>query len=140
MKLFSGAEYLMIDAATHFGLDKKTFEERIEWTKANLLDLELMLPYAKEKPLYLKSVYAIRDTQASIPTGHLVEFDSCASGIQIMSAVMGCKIGAMNTGLVNPTKMPDAYSTLTDHMKQDLGYVIDVSRDDAKQALMTLIQ
>lgn len=138
MKCFSGTQYLMIDAATQFGLSKSTFEERIEWTKTNLNNLESLLPLAKDKPLYLKAVNAIRDTQAGKPTGHMVGLDSCSSGIQIMSAVMGCKTGAINTGLVNPDVMPDAYTTCTDIMKANLGFMDDVSRDDAKAAIMTL--
>lgn len=137
MKRFTGCEYLMIDAANSFGLDKLTFEKRIEWCKANLTNLEQLLPVAKNKSLFAKAVFAIRDTQAGIPTGHLVELDACSSGIQLMSAVMGCKIGALNTGLIDPNVMPDAYTTCTELMKANLGYSIDISRDDAKQALMT---
>lgn len=137
MKLFTGCQYLMIDAASHFGLDKITFEERIEWCKTNLNQLESLLPFAKKPDLFLKTIYAIRDTQNGIPTGHLVEFDAVASGIQLMSALMGCKTGAMNTGLIDPDVMPDAYSTLTERMKTHLGYSVDVSRDDAKQSMMT---
>ena len=137
LKLFTGCQYLMIDAASHFGLDKITFEKRIEWCKSNLNQLESLLPNAKKPDLFLKTVYAIRDTQAGIPTGHLCELDSCSSGIQLMSALMGCKTGATNTGLSDPDVMPDAYSTLTDRMKAHLGYSVDVSRDDAKQAMMT---
>lgn len=128
-------QWLMIDAATQFGI-KGTFEKRIDWTKTNLDILESLLPNAKEKPLYLKAVYAIRDTQAGKPTGHLVGLDASSSGIQIMSAVMGCKTGALNTGIVDPDKMPDAYTACTETMKRILGYSIDVSREDAKQALM----
>jgi len=123
---FTGCEYLMIDAANNFGHDKLTFEKRIEWCKANLTNLEALLPNAKNKPLFLKSVYAIRDTQAGIPTGHLVELDACSSGIQLMSAVMGCKIGAMNTGLIDPDVMPNAPTTLVSHMKIHLGYSVEI--------------
>ena len=139
LKLFTGCQYLMIDAASHFGLDKITFEERIEWCKTNLNQLESLLPFAKKPDLFLKTVYAIRDTQNGIPTGHLCELDSCSSGIQLMSALMGCRDGAMNTGLIDPDVMPDAYSTLTERMKAHLGYSVDISRDDAKAALMVFM-
>jgi hypothetical protein len=134
-KRYSGADYLMINAAEFYGI-KGTFEERINWCKTNLNNLESLVPTSKKPPLFLKTVYAIRDTQAGIPIGHLVELDACSSGIQLMSVVMGCKIGAMNTGLVNPDVMPDAYTTCTEHMISELGYSIEVKRDDAKKALM----
>ncbi len=56
--------------------------------------------------------------------------------LQIMSAVMGCYQGALNTGLINPNIMPDAYTTCTDNMRSALGFMEDVSRDDAKAAVM----
>ena len=31
MKAYSGIDYLKIDVANNFGLDKKQFEERIDW-------------------------------------------------------------------------------------------------------------
>lgn len=136
MKHYTGAQYLMIDAASHFGLDKITFEERIDWCKSNLNQLESLLPSAKKPDLFLKAVYAIRDTQAGIPTGHLCELDSCSSGIQLMSALMGCKTGAMNTGLIDPDVMPNAPTKLVERMKHHLGFSIDIERDDAKDALM----
>lgn len=137
MKSYSGCEYLMIDAATQFGLSKDIFEDRIKWTRDNLNNLENLLPQSKEKALYLKAVNVIRDTQAGKPIGHLVGLDASSSGLQIMSAVMGCYDGAMNTGLINPHVMPDAYTTCTDKMRSNLGYMEHVDRDDAKQAIMT---
>lgn len=137
MKSYTGAEYLMIDAATQFGLSKVTFEERIEWTKANLANLENLLPDAKEKPLYLKAVYAIRDTQAGKPTGHLVGLDASSSGLQIMSACMGCYAGAKATGLIDPDQMPWAYKYCTDLMQELVGQSIKAEMDDVKQAVMT---
>ena len=80
MRTYTGCEYLMIDAATNFGLSKVTFEERIQWTKDNLNTLESLLPDAKDKPLYLKAVNAIRDTQAGKAIGHMVGLDASSSG------------------------------------------------------------
>lgn len=79
---FTGWEWLLIDAAGHFGLDKLTFDERIEWAEANLNDLEALLPQADKKtqPLYLKAVQAIRKAQNKVPTGHLVGVDAVCSG------------------------------------------------------------
>jgi hypothetical protein len=138
MEKFTGWEYLLIDAANHFGHDKLLFKERIQWVKDNLHQLENMADEADKKPLYLKAVMAIRKAQQGIPTGHLVGFDATCSGIQVMSALTGCKAGAEATGLVNPDVRADAYTTVTEVMNQILGGVgVSVSRDRAKQALMT---
>lgn len=138
MEKFTGFEYLCIDAANQFGLDKKLFNERIDWAKAHLDKLESMVGDADNKPLFVKAVMAIRKAQQGIPTGHLVGFDASCSGIQIMSAITGCKAGAEATGLVNPNVRADAYTTCTKVMNDILGGVgVSVSRSDAKKALMT---
>ena len=39
-KYMSGWEYMCIDVANYYGLDKKLFEERIKWVYDNIKDLE----------------------------------------------------------------------------------------------------
>ena len=80
MITFTGFEYLLIDAANNFGLDKLRFEDRIQWARDNLDHLEDLLDQAETKPLYLKAVMAIRKAQAGQPTGHLVAMDATCSG------------------------------------------------------------
>lgn len=137
MQTFSGWEYLLIDAANQFGLDKLLFEERIQWATANLNSLEAQADKAETKPLYLKAVMAIRKAQKGLPTGHLVGFDAVCSGVQIMSVLTGCVAGATATGLVDPKVRADAYTTTTAVMEQILGGTVSVSRKHAKDALMT---
>lgn len=140
MKTFTGWQYMLIDLANHFGLDKLLFEERIQWAEANLHNLEQLADQAETKPLYLKAVMAIRKAQKGLPTGHLVGLDACCSGVQIMSAMTGCVEGARSTGMIDPGVRADAYAQTTVIMNQELahqGLSVNVSRKDAKQALMT---
>lgn len=142
MKTFTGWEYLLIDAANQFGLDKMLFEERIQWAEDHLHELEELADEAEKKtrPLYIKAVQAIRKAQRGEPTGHLVGFDGVCSGIQIMSAITGCIEGAKATGLVDTGERPDAYTRTTNLMNEILaqqGLAVTVSRNDAKKALMT---
>lgn len=137
MKFYTGAEWLMIDAASHFGHDKLTFEKRIEWTKTNLNKLESLVDEAETKPLYYKAVLAIRKAQAGLPTGHLVGVDASCSGIQLMSVLTGCVQGANATGLVDPNRRADAYTDTTEAMNRYLVGMQPVSRKDAKRAVMT---
>lgn len=138
MQTFTGFEYLMIDCANHYGLDKELFETRIQWVKDNMDTLESHADKADKKPLFVKAVMAIRKAQAGIPTGHLVGFDATCSGIQVMSALTGCKAGAEATGLVDPNKRADAYTSCTELMNEILGGEgISVPRKKAKTALMT---
>ena len=137
MNFYSGFQYLLIDAATQFGHDKLTFEERMAWATGALPVLEQLIDDAETKPLYIKAVQAIRKAQAGIPTGHLVGVDGTCSGIQMMSVLTGCEAGATATGLVDPNVRADAYTTCTEVMNGILGGNLVVDRKDAKQALMT---
>jgi hypothetical protein len=137
---YTGWQYLLIDLANHYGLDKLLFEERIQWATDNLANLEQLADQAETKPLYLKAVMAIRKAQQGLPTGHLVGLDACCSGVQIMSALTGCVEGARSTGMIDPGVRADAYSRTTEVMNTELaqhGLSVNVSRKDAKQALMT---
>jgi hypothetical protein len=141
MKLYSAFEWILIDIATQKGLDKCTFEERIQWTKDNIKDLEKFFSEEwKEKPLYIKAVMALRDVQKGKPTGHMVGVDASASGMQIMSALTGCIKGAEATGLINPDVRADVYTEATKVMNKVLhehGLSVSVDRADMKRALMT---
>lgn len=141
MQRFTGWQYLLIDVANQYGLDKELFETRIEWATKNLDKLEELASTADNKPLFLKACMAIRKAQQGIPSGHLVGFDGVCSGMQIMSALTGCLAGAEATGMVDPNKRADAYTAVTEAMNALLGNQgsdqIKVKRSDAKKATMT---
>jgi hypothetical protein len=137
MTHYTGWQWLLIDAATQFGLDKLTFEERMAWTNGALSVLEQLTSEAETQPLYIKAVQAIRKAQQGIPTGHLVGVDGTCSGIQMMSVLTGCEAGARATGLIDPNVRADAYTSCTEQMSVILGGNLVVERSDAKQALMT---
>lgn len=137
MEKFTGWQYLLIDVANNYGLDKELFGDRIQWAESNLDHLESLAPQADNKPRFLKSCMAIRQAQRREPSGHLVGFDAVCSGIQIMSALTGCVAGATATGLVNPKVRADAYTQTTQVMNSLLGGGLTVPRQDAKDALMT---
>lgn len=140
MKQFNPMQYLAIDIANHFGLDKLNYEDRIDWVKTNIDDLEQFTSTADEPLLYAKAVHAFRQVQQGLPVGHAVAFDAACSGLQIMSVLMRCKSGCYLTGLIDPNKRIDAYSMITDAMNEELskqGKQVSVSRKDAKKAIMT---
>lgn len=141
MKNYTGWQWLLIDAANHYGMDKRTFEERIHWAESMLAQpapyFEMKAPLAETKPLFIKAVQAIRKAQQRIPTGHRVGIDACCSGIQVMSALTGCIEGARSTGMVDPDVRADAYGRTTEVMNGILGGNFAISRKDAKRATMT---
>ena len=79
MQKFSGVDYLKIDIANHYALDKKLWEERIQWVNDNIDNLESLVPDdPKTKFLYLKAVNVLRNIDK--PTGFIMALDSTASG------------------------------------------------------------
>mgnify|MGYP006432759577 CR=1 FL=1 len=138
MEYFTGWEYLLIDVANQYGLDKKLFHKRIEWAEAYLDTLENYISEADDPEMYQKAVMAVRQVQQGKPTGHLVGFDAVCSGMQVMSAVMACENGCESTGLINPNERADAYTKTTDAMSNILGSQITVDRASVKDATMTL--
>lgn len=137
MKMYSGWNWLLIDAANNHGHDKLRFEERIEWAETHLSNLENLSDQAETKPLFIKAVMAIRKAQQGIPTGHMVAVDAVCSGVQLMSVLTGCVAGARATGLIDKGVRADAYNSLTEAMNVILGGGLTVPRKDAKAALMT---
>lgn len=139
MDRFTGWQYLLIDAANAYGLDKLEFEPRISWAENALPMLEQLYVTCPKKtlPLFVKATIAIRKAQKGIPTGHLVGFDAVCSGMQIMSVLTGCEAGAKATGLIDKDRRPDAYTDVTKAMNSLLGITMAVDRDDAKSATMT---
>lgn len=139
-KTFTGLEYLAIDVANAYGLDKLPFDARILWVKYNQDTLETLAIEAEEPHLYNKAVAHLRKALKGLPSGHAVALDSCASGLQLMSVMTGCKSGCYMTGLIDPDKRMDAYSLVTGHMNDLLGDAsVLVPRKDAKDAVMTTL-
>lgn len=138
-KQFNPMQYLAIDIANHYGLDKKNYEDRIEWVKTNEKYLEDFENQAEEPVLFHKAVNALRKVQSGKPVGHAVALDSASSGLQIMSAVMRCKDGASMTGLIDPDNRVDAYTIITERMNEKLNGKVQVTRKDAKRAIMTFL-
>ena len=134
---YSGLNYLQIDIANHYGygLDKKSFEDRIIWVNTNNNELENLAEHAEDPARYTAAVMAYRDTQNGIPTGYLVGLDACASGIQVLSTLTGCKVGCKNTGLTGEDR-EDIYSTVTAVMNDLLDSNVQHSKKIVKKATM----
>ena len=79
-KQFTPLEYLYIEIANEYGKDKITYNQRIQWVKDHMDDLESLQVKAKEPSCYEAAVIALRDVQAGLPTGALVRLDAVSSG------------------------------------------------------------
>ena len=88
MKEFNPMQYLAIDIANQYGLNKENFETRIQWVKNNINCLEEYTDEAEEPLLYYKAVKALRDAQAGKPIVYNV-FNRL-SGIKILRKLYYC--------------------------------------------------
>lgn len=121
MQTFTPFEYLMIAIANAQGLDKKLFEERIEWTKSNGKHLRNFIDDAEDKPKYVRCVMELeRLLSGQTKSNLMIGLDATASQLQMMSALCGCHKSAYNVNLIDPTKRLDVYMSLLNAMNQYL--------------------
>lgn len=137
MQNLTGFEYLLVDVANQAGHDKLLWDQRTQWAYDNFAALEVLETPAKERPLYLKAVMAIRAAQRGEDIGHLVGLDACNSGAQIMSALTGCIAGAEATNLIMTGTRRDGYTEVTKAASTILGEGLVIARSDIKNAQMT---
>ena len=135
MNTYTGKEYMQIEIAGMYGLDKEIFPVRIAWVEEHEDTLESMEDTAKDYYGYCASVMAYRKAQKGIPSGYLVSLDATASGIQLLSVLTGCKIGAANSGVTGQLRV-DPYKTATEIMNGILGTSTVYERETIKSSLM----
>jgi hypothetical protein len=139
MQTFTGLQYLKIDIASNFGLDKLDWDDRIAWVDAHEDELETMLPQAAEPALYHAGLQAYRKTQRGEPTGYPISLDAASSGLQILAALVGCKDSASLCGVVSTGHREDAYTRIYGAMCAKIGEAAKIERKSVKTAIMTAL-
>lgn len=137
MQQFTAFQYIKIDIASSFGLDKETYQVRLDWFEANKHQLHSLVNQAEEPAQFYAGILAYEDTLAGKPIGYLVGQDATASGYQVMAALSGCKVTAESVNLVDPTQRKDVYTDGHRVMQELLGENISFERKDTKRAMMT---
>lgn len=156
---FTSIEYLKIDIAGHFGLDKSSFQERIQWTDDHLDDICLMLyevesaeaegrermntilDQAETPALFFAACNAWRQADAGKPISFPISLDATASGIQLLAIMAGCRKTAEICNVVPTGQRQDAYTHVYNRMGAALGaqgHHGRIQRTDIKKAMMTL--
>lgn len=136
MQLFTGMEYLKIDIAGSYGLDKKSWNERLDWFNQNESKLESLYSEADSPAMYIAGVQAYRDTKKGIPTGYLINLDCTHSGLQILSVLTG-DVKAAELCNVIGTKRNDSYTLIFDEYKRRVPNTPNIDREIIKKAIMT---
>lgn len=136
MQTFTGLEYIKIDIANQYGLDKELWDHRIDGISEVISEhdgdtagLYAALDNADEPVLMLKAIKAYEDAMAGRPTGFIMGLDATASGLQIMACLTGCKVTAESVNLINNGKRNCPYS--------DAAKTFNCDRSFIKKPLMT---
>lgn len=143
MQIFTPKEYLKIDIANSYGLDKKTWDERIAWFDENEANLLNLVEEAEESALFYAGINAWKDMKAGKPIGYAVALDATSSGLQLLACLTGDRSAAELCNVVNymgengkPLRR-DAYTVIYHKMLDILGEASRIKRSDTKQAVMT---
>ena len=143
MQLLTAREYLKVDIANNYGLDKKTWDERISWFDENEANLLNLVDEAEESALFYAGINAWKDMKAGKPIGYAVALDATSSGLQLLACLTGDRSAAELCNVVNymgengkPLRR-DAYTVIYHKMLDILGEASRIKRSDTKQAVMT---
>lgn len=134
---FTGKEYLKIDIANNFGLDKENWDTRIVWFDQNESQLHALLKQAEEPALFYAGLVAWEKAQKGEPSGYPISLDATASGIQILAVLAGDRKAAELCNVVDTGRREDAYNVIYKDMNDKTGNTGRIDRKLTKKAIMT---
>lgn len=142
MQTFTGKQYLMIDIANNFGLDKENWDVRLKWFEDNQHQLAQLVQQADEPALFFAGYRAYDNMIQGKPSGYPISLDATSSGLQILACLTGDRKAALMCNVVDNGKREDAYTVvfnqMVHHLVNELGLQAGgIKRDDCKQAIMT---
>lgn len=144
MQTFTAREYLKIDIANNFGLDKKNWNERIQWFDENYSNLISLWDKASDPALYFASLKAWDELEREIPSGYPISLDATSSGFQLLACLTRDMAAAKLCNVINTGNREDAYTLVFDEMADEVLRLMGeaagkVTRDQCKQAIMTAL-
>ena len=125
---------LKIAVANHAGHDKLTWQGRIDWFNKQL---SFDMGQFNEPILGAKALRAYHEVKQGHKTGYVMSIDATASGLQIMSALSGCKDTARVCNMIDTGDREDVYQMIADRMNKRLNSRDSVSRNMVKKPTMT---
>lgn len=139
MMKFTGKQYLMIDIASNFGLDKKKWSERLDWFSEHEHELESLVNQADTPALYYAGVQAWRAVQRGEPIGYPISLDATSSGLQLLACLTGDRSAASLCNVIDVGERMDAYRAIYDAMLAVVGENAKIDREVVKKAIMTAL-
>ena len=135
LDLFTAREYLKIDIANSFGLDKLDWQERIKWFDQNQANLLGLMAQAEDPALYFAGITAWSDVLQGSPIGYTISLDATSSGLQLLAVLTGDRKAAEICNVVDVGGRKDAYTEVYQHMLLKAGDTAKIKREDTKQAI-----
>jgi hypothetical protein len=118
---FTGLEYLKIDIASNFGLDKEDWDIRLDWFEQNKNQLHSLVPKAETPALFYAGILAWEKAVVGEASGYPISLDATCSGIQILSALACDRKAAELCNVVDTGHREDAYTAIYDRMVATTG-------------------
>lgn len=143
MQQFTGIEYLKIDIANSFGLDKEKWGDRLAWFEKNKNHLGMLVNKAESPAMFFAGISAYADVLEGKAIGYPIALDATASGMQILACLTGDRKAAELCNVVpvfgedNEALRIDGYTVIYHRMTDALGEAGQIERDDCKKAIMT---
>lgn len=158
---FTPEQYLKIDIASNFGLDKEDWDIRLDWFDQNLSGIESLLALAErneetsmqlptraiakhplmvqaDKPVqFFAGVSAWGKVRRGLPIGYPISLDATASGAQLLAILVSCEQSARLCNVVDTGKREDLYTNIYQLMLSTLGTTGVIARSQVKEAVMT---
>lgn len=136
MQFFTPIQYIMIDIASNYGLDKETWETRLDWFKEHEANIESMVAEADEPALFFAGVQAYRKAQRGEEINYPISLDATASGAQILALLSGCERSAMLSNVIDSGDRLDYYTEITSMINKYAEGDVKITRQEAKDAIM----
>lgn len=137
MQEFTGMQYLKIDIANHYGLDKKSWNERLDWFDKNESNLLNLVKEADEPAEFYAGCKAYEQAKAGNPIGYPIALDATASGSQWLSCLIGDSVSAKLCNVIGTGKREDIYTIIYRKLCERTGIKANIEREQVKKAIMT---
>lgn len=137
MKHFTPEQYLKIDIANCFGLDKKTWQERLDWFDNNESRLESLVEEADEPACFYAGMKAWYKYQSGEPIGYTVGLDATSSGIQIFSVLSRDRKAAKLCNVLPRNDKVEHRENIYETIQKAIG-IQNIDKTAVKKAIMTL--
>lgn len=137
MQLFTGKQYLKIDIANSFGLDKEDWDVRLSWFDANESRLHSLINKSEEPALMYAGIQAWEKAKDGHASGYPISLDATASGIQHLSLLTGDRKAATACNLISSDGRKDVYKQWYEAMVRKIAGKAIIDRKDTKKAIMT---